>query len=112
MPAKKIIEAVGSTCVVIGSSIATVTAGPSPGSTPTPVPTAQPMKAHSRLIGVAAVAKPPSNWFQVSIMAASSDPARGGDAGQVDREQFGEHPEHRRGDREADEEVDDRLPDA
>ena len=56
MPAKKIIEAVGSTCAVIGSSIATVTAGPRPGSTPTPVPTAQPMKAHSRLIGVAAVA--------------------------------------------------------
>ena len=31
MPAKKIIEAVGSTCAVIGSSIATATAGPDAG---------------------------------------------------------------------------------
>ena len=52
MPAKKIIDAVGSTCAVIGSSIATVTAGPRPGSTPMAVPSAQPMKAHIRLIGV------------------------------------------------------------
>jgi hypothetical protein len=38
MPAKKIIDAVGSTCAVIGSSMATVTAGPRPGSTPMAVP--------------------------------------------------------------------------
>ena len=57
MPAKKIIEEVGSTWPVIGSSIATVTAGPSPGSTPIAVPSTQPTKAHSRLTGVAAVAK-------------------------------------------------------
>ena len=67
MPAKKIIEAVGSTCAVIGSSIATVTAGPSPGSTPIAVPSAQPTKAHSRLIGVAAVAKPPSSCCHSSM---------------------------------------------
>jgi hypothetical protein len=55
MPAKKIIEAVASTLAVIGSSMATVPAGPMPGSTPTAVPSAQPTKAHSRLIGVPAV---------------------------------------------------------
>jgi hypothetical protein len=49
MPAKKIIDAVTSTWVVMGSSMATATAGPMPGSTPTAVPTAQPMKAHIRL---------------------------------------------------------------
>ena len=38
MPAKKIIDAVGSTFSVIGSSIATAVAGPMPGSTPTAVP--------------------------------------------------------------------------
>ena len=69
MPAKKIIEAVGSTCPVIGSSIATVTAGPRPGSTPMAVPSAQPASAHSRLTGVAAVANPPSNWLRMSIMS-------------------------------------------
>ena len=45
MPAKKIIEAVTSTLAVIGSSMATATAGPMPGSTPTAVPSAQPTKA-------------------------------------------------------------------
>ena len=69
MPAKKIIEAVGSTCAVIGNSIATVTAGPMPGSTPMAVPSAQPRKAHSRLIGVPAVAKPPRSWAAISITA-------------------------------------------
>ena len=67
MPAKKIIDAVGSTCDVIGSSIATVTAGPRPGNTPIAVPTTQPTKAHSRLIGVAAVAMPASSWPAMSI---------------------------------------------
>ena len=58
MPAKKIIEAVGSTFRVIGSNIATAVAGPIPGSTPMAVPSVQPSKAHSRLTGVPAVAKP------------------------------------------------------
>ena len=51
MPAKKIIDAVGSTFSVIGSSMATAVAGPMPGSTPTAVPMLQPSSAHSRLIG-------------------------------------------------------------
>ena len=58
MPAKKIIDAVASTLAVIGSNMATAVAGPIPGSTPTAVPRAQPTKAHNRLTGVPAVAKP------------------------------------------------------
>src|SRR5688572_6204557 len=98
MPANMIIDAVGSTCAVSGSSIATASAGPMPGSTPTAVPTRQPTKAHSRLIGEAAVAKPPSSEFQVSIVPPS-DPAAAHHARQVHAEQLGEHPEHRRADR-------------
>ena len=64
MPAKKIIDAVGSTFSVIGSSIATAVAGPMPGSTPTAVPMVQPSRHHSRLIGVPAVMKPCISWFQ------------------------------------------------
>src|SRR5678815_4120013 len=72
MPAKKIIDAVGSTLLVIGSSIATAVAGPMPGSTPTAVPIVQPSSAQSRLIGVAAVAKPCISWFQRSIMGEAA----------------------------------------
>ncbi len=67
MPAKKIIEAVMSTLAVMGSSMATATAGPMPGSTPTAVPSAQPTRAHSRFAGVIAVAKPASNASKISI---------------------------------------------
>ena len=49
---------VGSRPYVIGSSSATVMAGPMPGSTPTAVPTMTPIRASSRFIGVAAVMKP------------------------------------------------------
>lgn len=62
-------DAVISTLAVIGSSMATATAGPMPGKTPTAVPSAQPSKAHSRFMGVAAVAKPCSNASNKSITA-------------------------------------------
>ena len=68
MPAKKIMEAVGSICAVMGKSMATVTAGPKPGRTPMAVPKAQPTKAQSKLMGVPAVTKPESRLFQVSNM--------------------------------------------
>ena len=58
MPAKKIMEAVASTWVVMGNSMATAVAGPMPGNTPTAVPNAQPTKAHNRFTGVPAVMKP------------------------------------------------------
>ena len=44
----------GSSRNVIGSSSATVSAGPMPGSTPTAVPIVTPTNAHSRLPGVIA----------------------------------------------------------
>src|ERR671919_486035 len=107
MPAKKIIEAVISTLAVIGSNMATATAGPMPGSTPTAVPITQPMKAHMRLIGVAAVANPARSWLRMSMVSGVSclQPAGRGETGQVDREEFGEHPIDRPGDRDADERV-------
>src|SRR6478609_4484797 len=67
MPEKKIIEAVMSTLPVIGSSIATATAGPMPGSTPTAVPRAQPMRHHRRLMGVIAAAKPVMRALRMSM---------------------------------------------
>src|SRR5687767_12049936 len=101
MPAKKIIDAVMSTFAVIGSSIATATAGPMPGSTPTAVPSTQPTKAHSRLMGEIAVANPCRSALKISM----SDPAGGGQARKVDAEEFREHPVHRRGEHEAAEHV-------
>ncbi|MNS80846.1 hypothetical protein D3C72_1145430 [compost metagenome] len=72
MPEKKIIEAVMSTLPVIGSSMATATAGPMPGSTPTAVPRAQPMRHHSRLMGVIAAAKPVISALKISIWRGSA----------------------------------------
>src|SRR3954451_3946211 len=102
MPAKKIMDAVMSTLAVIGSSMATATAGPMPGSTPTAVPSTQPTKAHSRLIGLIAVAKPCRREAKMSM----SDPAGAGQAGEIDRQELGEGPVHRRGDREPGHQVD------
>src|SRR6218665_165449 len=110
MPAKKIIEAVASTLTVIGSSMATATAGPMPGSTPTAVPIMQPTKAHSRLTGVAAGGKPCISRSRVSAARRPySQPVRvrrgrvgereragGGRAGGVDGRQLRNHPERRR----------------
>src|SRR4051812_46089894 len=98
MPEKKIIEEVISTFAVMGSSMATATAGPIPGSTPTAVPSAQPTRAHSRLAGVMATAKPCSRAFRMSMQASPSKPAGARQARQVDGEEAGEHPEHRRRD--------------
>ena len=73
MPAKKIIDAVTSTLAVIGSSMATATAGPMPGNTPTAVPSAQPTRAHNKLAGVMAVAKPAIKALKISITATPSE---------------------------------------
>src|SRR5205085_8247109 len=97
MPAKKIIEAVMSTFAVMGSSMAPATAGPMPGSTPTAVPSTQPTKAHSRLTGLIAVAKPCRREAKMSM----SDPAGACQTGEVDRKELGEGPEDRRRDQRA-----------
>src|SRR5512140_550983 len=102
MPAKKIIEAVTSTLAVIGSSIATATAGPMPGSTPTAVPSAQPTRHQSRLAGEIAVAKPCRRALTMSM----SEPPAGRQARQVDRQELGEGPEHRGRNRQTSDQVD------
>ena len=55
---------VGSSFTVSGSSIATVSAGPTPGSTPTNVPSVTPMKPHIRFIGCSATPNPASSAFE------------------------------------------------
>ena len=50
--------------MVRGMSIATVSAGPTPGSTPMNVPSVTPMNPHSRFNGVSAMLKPCSNGLK------------------------------------------------
>src|SRR5689334_9894334 len=54
----------------MGSSNATVMAGPMPGNTPTAVPSSTPMTAYSRFIGVAACSNP---WISQSRFSMSED---------------------------------------
>lgn len=62
---------VGSTLAVMGSSKATVSAGPMPGNTPMAVPSRQPMKPHIRLIGVSAAEKPIARLERMSTVPIS-----------------------------------------
>ena len=50
--------ATGGSVKVIGSSMAMVATGPSPGSTPTSVPSSAPIRQNSRFCGEAAMLKP------------------------------------------------------
>src|ERR1700741_1143924 len=58
MPASMMSADTGGSAYVAGSSMAMVATGPMPGSTPISVPSRQPMKQYSRLIGVKATPKP------------------------------------------------------
>src|SRR6478609_1638711 len=58
MPASMMSADTGGSAYVAGSSIAMVATGPMPGSTPISVPSTQPMKQYSRLMGVTATPKP------------------------------------------------------
>src|SRR5690348_6447643 len=80
MPANIMSALAGSSLKVIGSSIATVSAGPMPGSTPTAVPMVTPMSAHIRLAGVSASPNPPIRDSSPPI----SEPPRPGRQGQPD----------------------------
>src|SRR6476661_1039569 len=94
MPANRISAPVGSRVNVIGSSSATVSAGPMPGSTPTRVPRVTPISARNRLVGVNASLNPVISWEKESI-SEPPDAGRQGDADQHIEEQ-----EHDRGDDE------------
>ncbi len=75
MPANRISAPVGSRVNVIGSSSATVSAGPMPGSTPTSVPIVTPIRARSRLVGVSASPNPVISWEKESIAQNPQIPA-------------------------------------
>ena len=64
MPANMISEPAGSSLKVTGSSSATVSAGPMPGSTPTAVPSSTPISANRRFIGCKATVRP---WASAEI---------------------------------------------
>src|SRR4051812_46317293 len=91
MPANMISAPVGSSLIVSGSSMATVSAGPTPGSTPTKVPSVTPTSPHSRFIGCSATLKP-----CISALSASTSDSRAAQhrrepaGGQVDVEQLDE----------------------
>src|SRR5688500_19370874 len=72
MPANMMSAPVGSSFTVSGSSIATVSAGPTPGSTPTKVPGVTPMKPHSRFIGCSATPKPAIRALSASKLDAGA----------------------------------------
>jgi hypothetical protein len=67
MPANMMSAPVGSSRTVSGSSIATVRAGPTPGSTPTKVPSVTPMNPHIRFIGCSATPNPAIRALNASI---------------------------------------------
>src|SRR5690554_5738680 len=72
MPASMINAVVGSSPKVMGNSSAMVASGPSPGITPTAVPSRTPTKQYKRLWRLRAVISPSS---RLASMSASENPA-------------------------------------
>src|ERR1700694_6256739 len=91
MPASMISAPTGGRPKVIGSSMATVAMVPSPGSTPTSVPTSAPIRQSRRLIGVRATLKPRPRLEKSSNITPSLD--------QETREQLQRQP-HRIGEKQ------------
>src|SRR5262245_19264994 len=75
MPASMISAATGLRLKVIGSSMAIVATGPTPGSTPISVPSMTPISAYSRWIGVTATPKPRIRLLMMSMVVSSADRA-------------------------------------
>src|SRR5688572_8246486 len=106
MPANMISAPVGSSLTVSGRSIATVSAGPTPGSTPTKVPSVTPMRPHSRFMGCSATAKPCSSACSASISdSRAAEEWREPPRGQVDVEQLYEEHEHAQRQGRSDQEI-------
>src|SRR6185295_2737543 len=73
MPASITIAFVASSPKVIGKRIEMPASGPMPGSTPTSVPTRQPMNAYHSTAGCSATEKPrPSDWMASKLKAQYS----------------------------------------
>src|SRR5262245_9804283 len=109
MPANMMSAPVGSSFTVSGRSIATVSAGPTPGSTPTKVPSVTPMKPHRRFIGCSATPKPCNRAFKastcVSLYPRSAQERREPARRQVHVQQLHEEEENAKRQQEADAEV-------
>ena len=67
MPASMMIDASGDNLKVIGSSMAMVAIGPTPGSTPTAVPRNAPMKQNIRFHGWRTIEAPSARLERSSI---------------------------------------------
>src|SRR5215510_14926449 len=78
---------------VIGSSIAIVATGPTPGRTPISVPSRTPISAYSRLIGVIATPKPRIRLLKSSMRASAPGrrPHREGQRQALHEHQVREH---------------------
>jgi len=59
--------ATGGSVKVMGSSMAMVATGPSPGSTPTSVPSRTPIRQNSRFSGERATPKPKARFWRRSV---------------------------------------------
>src|SRR5262249_30649509 len=71
MPASMMSADTGLRLKVIGSSIAMVATGPTPGRTPISVPRSTPIRAYSRLIGLIATPKPRTRLWKRSMRASA-----------------------------------------
>src|SRR3954462_1583023 len=87
MPANMMSAPVGSRLVVAGSSNATVSAGPTPGSTPTSVPRVTPMNPSSRFCRLNATVKPDINALKVSMSESSEQAERQGQSQRAGNEE-------------------------
>src|SRR3954469_11580824 len=90
MPASMIRADTGGSAYVAGSSMAMVATGPMPGSTPIRVPSRQPMKAYSRLIGVKATPKPMERLLMRSMVRVLSTADEAGPHRELQLEQHDE----------------------
>src|SRR5215217_2718664 len=86
MPASMMRAPTGSSPKVIGSSMAIVAIGPTPGSTPISVPTMQPRKQRARFWSDRATPNPSARFENMSSMALPSDMNEAGDDEDWDRQ--------------------------
>src|SRR3954465_3344531 len=102
MPASMISADTGGSAYAAGRSMAMVATGPMPGSTPISVPSRQPMKQYSRLIGVKATPNPMERLLIRSmvlfLLSAGQEAGPHGELQleQQDEGQVAQHREHRR----------------
>src|SRR5215218_8390708 len=99
MPAMRMIAVTGDPMfMLMGKRRAIVAAGPRPGSTPTAVPSPQPMKAQRRFTGLKAIPNPcdnPAKSNMVMALGSGSEQEAVGEGGLEEADEHGV--DHRRG---------------